>query len=98
MESSITSFCNVGNINAHGKIDVNIVKDFKEPEYKKIEVRDDLIPEGAKLVECYLTDSQVIVCGDPCDDENHNCDQMGCSSMSHVIHRFHISDSWENKQ
>lgn len=53
-----------------------------------------LIPKGAKLCECYETPTQFVVIGKPndCKDENdpsyHNCDAMGCSSISHVIARF----------
>lgn len=68
-----------------------------DPETVKVEIRKDLIPDGAKLVECYLAEKQVIVCGDP-NDDSHNCDLMGCSTLNHVIHRFDLSDSWENKQ
>ena len=34
---------------------------------------------------------QLIVIGDPDeDDETHNCDHMGCSSVNHVLYRFVI--------
>lgn len=47
------------------------------------------IPAGATLRECYETDSEVIVIGAPYpDDENHNCDAMGCGSCGHVLYRF----------
>lgn len=47
------------------------------------------IPTGATLRECYETATQIIVCGYPLpDDEKHDCDQMGCSSVSHVLYRF----------
>lgn len=64
-------------------------------EYETVKVRKDLIPSGARLVEAYETQHEIIVCGDPPDEpegtpeENwHNCDAMGCGSFSHVIHRF----------
>ena len=46
-----------------------------------------MIPEGASLVECYELSAEFIVCGEP-QEANHNCDQMGCSSISHVRYRF----------
>ena len=58
-------------------------------EWCEIRVRNDMIPKGAKLVEAYVTEHEVIVMGFPKeDDENHNCDAMGCSTLSHVLHRF----------
>ena len=36
---------------------------------------------------------EVIVTGYPdWDDEGHNCDEMGCSSVEHVILRVPLSD------
>ena len=43
---------------------------------------------GYKTHNAYETETQVIVCGDPGDNENHNCDEMGCTSVSHVLFRF----------
>lgn len=37
-------------------------------EYDIIKVRKDLIPSGAKLVEAYETDEEIIVCGEPEDE------------------------------
>lgn len=44
-------------------------------------------PEGAALRECYETESEIVVLGDPVDDD-HNCDAMGCSTCFHVRYRF----------
>jgi len=56
-----------------------------------IHVPDEFIPEGAELVECYKTNTEIIVCGYPNpDDESHNCDEMGCGSLNHVLYRFVI--------
>ena len=69
-----------------------------EPEFTKIEVPTNMIPKSGKLVEAYLTEKEVIICGFPDeDDETHNCDQMGCSTLSHVMHRFNLDDSYERK-
>lgn len=47
------------------------------------------IPDGAQFRECYETEKEIIVLGLPeQDDENHNCDEMGCSTGSHVLYRF----------
>lgn len=87
----------------------NIEKVFSERKKKKqrkeedegtqkIEVPNYMIPKGGKLVECYLTETQIIVIDDiDSEDETHNCDQMGCSSLSHVKYRFDLEDSWQNK-
>lgn len=68
----------------------------ESPKDQTITIPGHMIPKGAKLVECYLTEREVIICGG-IDDESHNCDLMGCSTMSHVIHRFQLSDSYERK-
>lgn len=58
-------------------------------EWVEIRVRRDFIPKGAKLVEAYLTPREVIVMGWPGeDDETHNCDAMGCGTLSHVLYRL----------
>lgn len=43
-------------------------------------------------VEIYVTDKEIIVCGDPEEliKMEHSCDEMGCSSVSHVIFRQKI--------
>ncbi len=47
----------------------------------------DFIPNGNNIVrECYETDTEIVVCGWP--KEEHNCDQMGCSTINHVLYRF----------
>jgi hypothetical protein len=50
------------------------------------------IPEGFKelknVTEVFISDSEIVICGIPeSEDENHNCDMMGCSSVSHVLLR-----------
>jgi transcription elongation factor Elf1 len=52
-------------------------------------------------VDVYDTGREIIICGNPdemlingekqddCSDEHpHNCDEMGCTTVSHVIFRF----------
>jgi hypothetical protein len=70
--------------------------------YVEIKVLKYLIPEGARLVEAYETDHEIIVLGEPPDEPDglsdeemskwyekaHNCDQMGCTTLSHVMYRF----------
>ena len=64
-----------------------------------IVVEKRFIPEGGKLVEAYEYKGQFIICGEPPTEEEyeaanvpeekrHNCDEMGCSTFSHVIARF----------
>lgn len=50
------------------------------------------IPKGSQPVEAFLTNKNIlIVLGEP--DESHSCDEMGCSSMDHVIARFDMAKS-----
>lgn len=61
----------------------------KPIEIEKIEVPKMTIPKGAKLVECYETANEYVICGEVDDnDEDHNCDEMGCGTFSHVIARY----------
>jgi AMMECR1 domain-containing protein len=56
---------------------------------------DPLIPKGYYPVEAYMNDDGAFVLlGDPRqDDQDHNCDFRGCSSVGgHVIRRTHISE------
>ena len=46
-----------------------------------------VIPDGAIFREAYETKKEVIVIGEP-RDEAHNCDEMGCSTLNHVLYRF----------
>lgn len=47
-------------------------------------------PPGTRL--CYFSGDEVIVLGWPePDDENHNCDAMGCATFSHVIERHRVA-------
>lgn len=57
-------------------------------EWMEIRVRKDLVPAGATLVEAYLSDGEIVVMGQPKTDDDHNCDAMGCGTLSHVLHRF----------
>lgn len=57
-------------------------------EWCEIRVRKDLIPQSSILVEAYLTKNEIVVIGEPKEDDDHNCDVMGCGTLSHVIYRF----------
>jgi hypothetical protein len=46
------------------------------------------IPQGWESVEAYTNGIDLVVLGSP--DENHNCDMMGCSSVSHVLYRLKV--------
>ncbi len=60
----------------------------EEAEYQTIRVRKDCIPKGAQLVEAYVCAGALLLLGNVAEnDEEHNCDMMGCSTLSHVIHR-----------
>jgi hypothetical protein len=42
--------------------------------------------------DVYVTRTELIVVGSPDhDDVNHNCDAMGCTSVSHVLFRFPLT-------
>lgn len=43
-------------------------------------------------VDVYVSNYEIVVTGMPDeDDENHNCDHMGCTSVSHVLFRSPIN-------
>lgn len=56
--------------------------------YAVIRVRQDLIPQGGTLVEAYETETEIIVIGTPESRSTHNCDAMGCGTLSHVTYRL----------
>ncbi|MWV44808.1 hypothetical protein GRF59_14400 [Paenibacillus sp. HJL G12] len=48
------------------------------------------LPKGFEEREdatVYMSHQEIVVTGIPADEESHNCDQMGCSSVEHVIFR-----------
>jgi len=74
-------------------------------DFQVIRVHKDSIPKGAQLVEAYITPNhQVVICGNPPDEPegltkeqyaewyetSHNCDAMGCGTLSHVLHRVNL--------
>lgn len=73
-----------------------------ETEYEIIRVPKMCIPSSGRLIEAYETATEIIVCGEPPDEPeglteeeyaiyyetSHNCDAMGCGTLSHVIYRF----------
>ena len=63
-------------------------------ECRMIEPMDtDDAPTGAIRRECYETATEIIVLGQPeSEDESHNCDAMGCSTLNHVLYRFRKSE------
>ena len=68
--------------------------------FETINVPKACIPNGSKLIEAYITEEEVVVCGEsPYDEdlpeeEQHNCDEMGCGSLGpHVLYRFWLKDA-----
>ena len=56
------------------------------------------IPNGYRELKnidsVFISDGKIVITGWPDeDDESHNCDAMGCSSVSHVIFRADYADS-----
>lgn len=50
------------------------------------------IPNGYRELKnidsVFISDGKIVITGEPDeDDESHNCDAMGCTSVSHVIFR-----------
>lgn len=50
------------------------------------------IPEGYHEIQnvtgVFIKGGHIVVCGVPAeDDEDHDCDYMGCNSVSHVLFR-----------
>lgn len=57
------------------------------------------IPKGYKEIDfdsvtgIFVSEKEIVITGFPkSDDETHNCDYMGCSSISHVIFRADITN------
>lgn len=52
------------------------------------------VPKGYKEITnvsgVYISDNEVVITGCPENDEFHNCDEMECSSVSHVLYRTDI--------
>jgi hypothetical protein len=47
--------------------------------------------EIENVTNVLVSPNEIVVCGIPDeDDESHNCDEMGCSSVSHVIARHKL--------
>jgi hypothetical protein len=65
---------------------------------QRIEIDKQFIPDGAILIEVYETPTEYKILGEPPNDENlpeelqHNCDKMGCGTLSHVIIRINKKD------
>jgi len=57
---------------------------------RRLSIPLSYVPDtNATIRECYETDTEIIVLGEPItEDEKHNCDHMGCSSLTHVLYRF----------
>lgn len=65
---------------------VNLARE--DVDYEIIRVKKTCIPRGARLVEAYICGSVLLVIGQPApEDEDHNCDMVGCGTLSHVIFR-----------
>lgn len=68
-------------------------------------VEKSSIPENAILCEAYVCKGQLVVLGDPDwsdnegDESGHNCDYMGCGSLSHVVLRMPLTElaNYSNK-
>ena len=55
-----------------------------------------MTPKGYKEIEhvdgAFISDKEIVITGAPNeDDETHNCNVMGCSSVAHVLFRARIA-------
>lgn len=58
----------------------------------------DNIPVGYRKIEAYTNGKEIVAVEWPeSEDENHNCDALGCSSVSHVKYRATIP-AWQALQ
>jgi hypothetical protein len=74
----------------------NAIKILQE-DHQIVVVEKLYIPKNAKLLECYETESSYIIMGFPENgDESHDCDEMGCGSLTHVLIR--ISKQQQNQK
>ncbi len=68
----------------------NIPKGYTEID--KAFIADVIKDKGLNIYNVdgvYIGKGEIVITGIP-DDELHNCDEMGCSSLSHVLCRFDI--------
>lgn len=54
----------------------------------------DWVPDGYSLAMAYTDGKEVVIVGSPDEDKDtaldHNCDALGCSSVSHVVIRVGV--------
>ena len=55
------------------------------------------IPDGYQLIEAYANGDDIVIPIMGIEDQNdlHNCDLEGCSSVDHVV-RFNIRDKYKS--
>jgi len=59
------------------------------------------IPKGYEEITnnvsgVFVSDNKLVITGSPKEeDEGHNCDEMGCSSVSHVLYRLDINAQYD---
>lgn len=42
--------------------------------------------------DVFVKEDEIVIIGQPKEDDEHNCDYMGCSSVQHVIYRAKVSN------
>lgn len=79
------------------KDEIERLKKTKTKEHRAWEALMYGTPDGTKPLPVYLHKGKVVVTGDPIDEDKceHNCDAMGCTSVSHVIWRGTYEDFCE---
>ena len=48
------------------------------------------VPDGYCFVEAYTNGKEIVIPGEPDEDDNHDCDLMGCSTFGHVAYRIQL--------
>lgn len=65
-----------------------ILDSFKD---SRCYIKEDRLPKGFFKLDAYTDGNQIVLCGPlAMEDEEHNCDQMGCGSFNHVLYRYSI--------
>lgn len=70
------------------------------PDWERLGADIANTPDGYRPVTAYTDGNEIVVLGNPPDDNDdgtlHDCDLMGCSSVSHVIARVTLPTKQES--
>lgn len=86
----------------HTSSEIRRQADKRKQEHADRERIRSGVPDGWWPVEAWTDGAQIVIVGRPSLDENipedqqHDCDLMGCGSFSHVIARCEVPAAIEN--